>query len=109
LYALGKNGHLDLTLVERFIQCVGVYPVGSCVALNTREIGIVSRPNHEQPLSPTLVLIRDEESRPIGPPRVLNLAMQTGQPVMEIVSVLNPAELGIDVARYLDHEDGSEE
>jgi putative nucleotidyltransferase with HDIG domain len=37
LYRLSLEGHLDPTLVQRFIQIVGVYPVGSVVELNTGE------------------------------------------------------------------------
>ncbi|MGH7180347.1 MAG: HD-GYP domain-containing protein, partial [Nitrospiraceae bacterium] len=37
LYNLGAQGHVDGTLVQQFVQVVGVYPVGSCVLLNTGE------------------------------------------------------------------------
>jgi len=46
-------------LVEKFIQCIGVYPVGSTVELNTGEIGIVIAQNLERRLQPRVMVILD--------------------------------------------------
>ncbi len=61
LYQLGTRGHVDGELVQQFVQVVGVYPVGSCVSLNTGERAIVKQVNHHAPLQPLVVLITDEE------------------------------------------------
>ena len=52
LYQLGTRGHVDSALVQRFVHIVGVYPVGSCVALNTGEAAIVTQANRHFPLKP---------------------------------------------------------
>lgn len=44
--------HLDKDLVYKFINCIGVYPVGSIVELNDGRIGIVWTSNHDEPLKP---------------------------------------------------------
>ncbi|HHP0463232.1 TPA: HD-GYP domain-containing protein [Vibrio harveyi] len=44
--------HLDPDLVYKFINCIGVYPVGSIVQLNDGRVGIVWTSNDSQPLKP---------------------------------------------------------
>ena len=42
----------DQALVETFIQCLGVYPVGTLVKLTSGKLGIISRLNKNKPLQP---------------------------------------------------------
>lgn len=44
--------HLDKDLVYKFINCIGVYPVGSIVELSDGRVGIVWTSNHDEPLKP---------------------------------------------------------
>ncbi|MGH8221712.1 MAG: HD-GYP domain-containing protein [Woeseiaceae bacterium] len=44
-------------LVEQFVQCLGAFPVGSVVELNSGETGIVIAENAEQRLKPTVVVV----------------------------------------------------
>ncbi|WP_282064130.1 HD-GYP domain-containing protein [Vibrio rotiferianus] len=44
--------HLDPDLVYKFINCIGVYPVGSIVQLSDGRVGIVWTSNESQPLKP---------------------------------------------------------
>ncbi|MEW6542389.1 MAG: HD-GYP domain-containing protein [Nitrospirota bacterium] len=101
LYQLGQQGHLDPPLVERFIKCVGVYPVGSCVLLNTGEVGIVTQIYQDQPLTPKLLLIRDGNARRVMTPTVLDLLTQGQDSPRTIVKALDPHEFGIKVADYM--------
>ncbi|WP_087020107.1 HD-GYP domain-containing protein [Thaumasiovibrio subtropicus] len=43
---------IDGDLLNEFIRCVGVYPVGSLVALNDGRAGLVWESNEEKPLAP---------------------------------------------------------
>lgn len=62
LYQGGKEDFNQL-LVEFFIQCVGIYPVGTLVLLDSEEIGIVYAVNPEILLRPNvLVLYRDSKT-----------------------------------------------
>ena len=45
----------DNELVQQFIKCVGVYPVGSLVKLKSGRIGMVYQSNDENPLKPVVV------------------------------------------------------
>ncbi|MEO8338452.1 MAG: HD-GYP domain-containing protein [Nitrospirota bacterium] len=104
LYQLGIQGHVDGTLVQQFIQVVGVYPVGSCVSLNTRETAIVKQFNHHAPIRPQVVLITDDSGHRRATPVDLDLAAQLRQPGRTIASILDPAALGINPRTYLDKE-----
>ncbi|MBI5315312.1 MAG: DUF3391 domain-containing protein [Nitrospirae bacterium] len=104
LYQLGAQGHVDGTLVQQFVQVVGVYPVGSCVLLNTGERAIVKQFNHQAPLRPLVVLITDEAGCHRSIPLDLDLAAQRRKPTQTIESILDPATLGIDPHGYLDKE-----
>jgi HD-GYP domain-containing protein (c-di-GMP phosphodiesterase class II) len=104
LYKLGAQGHVDGTLVQHFVQVVGVYPVGSCVLLNTGERAIVKQFNHQSPLRPLVVLITDETGRHRSTSLDLDLAVQPRKPEQTIASILDPATVGIDSRTYLDKE-----
>jgi len=42
----------DQSLVEQFIQCLGVYPVGTLVKLTSGKLGLISKLNPNKPLQP---------------------------------------------------------
>lgn len=42
----------DEELIEKFIQCIGIYPVGTLVKLNSGKIGLISKLNQNKPLHP---------------------------------------------------------
>ena len=104
LYKLGSQGHVDGVLVQQFVQVVGVYPVGTCVSLNTGETAIVKQFNHQAPIRPLVVLIKDEGGRHRSSPIDLDLAAQLSRPHRTIASTLDPTALGIDPRTYLDKE-----
>jgi HD-GYP domain-containing protein (c-di-GMP phosphodiesterase class II) len=52
LRELGAQNHLDVSMVDQFIQCVGIFPVGSLVQLNSKKLAIVEQRNDGEPTSP---------------------------------------------------------
>ena len=104
LYRLGTQGHVDGVLVQQFVQVVGVYPVGSCVLLNTGEAAIVKQFNHHDPIRPQILLITDEAGHHRSISLPLDLVAQFRQPKRTIASILDPTDLGIDPRTYLDKE-----
>ena len=104
LYQLGDQGHVDGTLVQQFVQVVGVYPVGSCVSLSSGETAIVKQFNHEAPIRPLVVLVTDEAGHRLATPIDLDLAAQRRRPEQTIRSILDPTVLGINPRIYLDKE-----
>ena len=68
----GRGFHPQL--VEQFIRCIGYFPVGSVVELNSGEIGVVVAQNAEQRLQPKVMVVRDARGQPLRPQKFLNLA-----------------------------------
>lgn len=42
----------DTELVNQFIKCIGIYPIGTLVKLKSQKLGIVTRSNFQNPLQP---------------------------------------------------------
>ncbi|HYD55621.1 MAG TPA: HD domain-containing phosphohydrolase [Burkholderiales bacterium] len=60
-------------LVEQFIQCVGAFPVGSVVELNSGEVGIVIAQNLLRRLKPRVMVVLDPKGAPVRPHKILDL------------------------------------
>ena len=60
-------------LVEQFIQCIGIYPVGAAVELNTGEVAIVIAQNLVRRLQPRVMVILDRDWKPLYPQKILDL------------------------------------
>jgi HD-GYP domain-containing protein (c-di-GMP phosphodiesterase class II) len=67
----GTGYHPDL--VEQFIQCVGVFPVGSVVELNSGEVGLVITQNLVRRLKPRVMVVLDTKGNPMRPHKILDL------------------------------------
>lgn len=102
LYRLSLEGHLDPTLVQRFIQVVGIYPVGSVVELNTGETAIVKQIHHHVPLAPVVLLVKSAGNTLFSKPSEQDLAAQIETPHRKITAILDPQQSGIDPTDYLD-------
>lgn len=95
LYEMTRRGELDTACVERFIRCMGIYPVGSCVRLSSGEVGVVSKINPSQTLNPVVVVVRESPTGALIVPRCFDLSLQSGKTVARIAEVLQPAAVGI--------------
>lgn len=69
----GRGTLFEPALVEQFIQCIGVFPVGGVVELNTGEIGIVVAQNPLRRLLPRVMVVQDAKGDPIRPHKLLDL------------------------------------
>jgi HD-GYP domain-containing protein (c-di-GMP phosphodiesterase class II) len=52
LRELATQEHLDTNLVDHFIRCVGVFPVGSLVQLKSKKLALVKHRNEQDPINP---------------------------------------------------------
>jgi len=52
LRELAQQNHLDVNLVDQFIKCAGVFPVGSLVELKSKKVAIVEQRNVNDPTKP---------------------------------------------------------
>jgi HD-GYP domain-containing protein (c-di-GMP phosphodiesterase class II) len=92
------------TLVERFIQCVGIYPIGTFALLDTGEMGVVSSINHEKLLRPNIHLIYQNFKNRYPQPMVVDLMEKSGDSQefkRTIITPLDPTPWNIQVDDYL--------
>ena len=54
LRELAQQEHLDSELVDHFIKCVGVFPVGSLVQLESKKLALVKERNDGDPTNPNV-------------------------------------------------------
>lgn len=52
LRELAQSNHLDVDLVDRFIRCIGVFPIGSLVQLDSKKLAIIEARNDVNPTKP---------------------------------------------------------
>ena len=69
-----RDVHFDGPLVEDFIQCIGIYPVGTLVELYSGEIGVVIAQNAKLHLFPRAMAVVDSKGKPIKPPTIVDRA-----------------------------------
>jgi len=83
--------HFDGGLLEEFIRCLGIYPIGSIVELNSGEVGVVLTVNRKHHLLPSLLLVRDKRKVPYDVPKLINLELQQQAGVKISISKILPA------------------
>ena len=109
LTSMHKRAEADFgkRLVEEFIKCVGIYPIGSLVLLHSGALGVVASFNPDARLRPLILVVRDADGRDLMPRKLVNLAAMAGQrnePDWTISRVVNPDDYGIDIAAIAEEE-----
>jgi hypothetical protein len=82
---------------------VGIYPIGSLVLLNTRELGIVYKPSHDPRWldRPTVILVTRSEKGDVKKEVVdLTETDGAGRYKRSIVKTLDPFQYHIDITKY---------
>lgn len=67
-----KDFHAEL--VEEFIKCMGIYPIGSLVELSTGGVGVVITINRARRLKPKVVLLLTANKKPLSHKVITDLA-----------------------------------
>jgi HD-GYP domain-containing protein (c-di-GMP phosphodiesterase class II) len=91
-----QNRLFDPVLAKVFAQVLGIYPVGSCLELNNREVGLVLRQNPSNIDLPIVKIIVDRDGNKVDG-RTLDLAMETD---IRIVRPTYPQMYGVNPAAY---------
>lgn len=73
MYQLAPND-FGRELMQEFIKCVGIYPVGSLVELGSSALGIVVSNDPKNRLRPVVMLIRDADGDYYSPRRYVSLS-----------------------------------
>ena len=97
----------DATIIEQFIQCLGIYPIGSAVVLNSGDQGIIISISEKNRLSPSVMLIRNEKHQSYVPPRIVNIALlnqaadDDESTPLEITKVISPEMFDVDLKNFI--------
>jgi len=96
-----RGTELDERFVELFVSALGVYPVGSVVEFNNKEVAIVYEPNPGNSRKPVLGILTMVNGKPRAAPFVCNLARRSEAEGREVSKVLNPEKVGVEVMMEL--------
>jgi hypothetical protein len=89
--------HFDAELVQRFVRCIGIYPVGATVALASGRVRLVIDQG-EKVIEPILRIIYNRKHRRSERPADLDLAQTETD---RIVAAVDPRKYGLDPPRFV--------
>jgi HD-GYP domain-containing protein (c-di-GMP phosphodiesterase class II) len=97
-----RNESFHPGLLEKFVECFGVYPPGSLVRLSDQTCGLVAE---ARPSNPSRPLVKVSFSRKLVPqiPILIDLAEtpKAAQGGLDIEACLDPLTLGITLERFI--------
>ena len=88
--------NLDQDLVKQFIESIGVHPVGSLVRLKSGKLGIVSKINPKDPVSPHVMTFYSVTSQHFNEVKRIDLSLYED----EIVSGVRPEEFSLNLPKF---------
>lgn len=87
-------------LVQEFIKCIGIYPVGSLVELGTGAIGVIMTKDPQNRLRPVVMLVRDAGGKEYQPRRFISLAAQSSMDKSSdwsVKRIVDPKQYGLSM------------
>lgn len=98
-----RDRHFTASVVDEFIQFIGIYPVGTLVELNSGEVGVVFEQNRVRRLKPRIMVLLGPDKSHNPSPGIVNLLsdplVSEGVPY-KIVRVLPSGSFGIDAREF---------
>ena len=88
----------DRGLLKLFVNCVGIYGIGSLLLLDSNELAVVVENNPSMRENPRIRVIADAEGREVD--RETVDLMQDGGEVRKVVATLDPNSFDLDISRY---------
>ena len=90
-------------MVEEFIKCMGIFPIGSLVELSTGAIGVVITINRARRLKPKVALVLTSSGTPFSHRFIADLADERyqGEDELKIKRVLPSGTHGINPMDYI--------
>jgi len=98
-YLLANKELFDAELVQHFIKCLGVHPVGTIVKLTNERLALVLEGNKLNPIKPKVKLFYNAKHGHHVTPKDLDL--NDSDQSIKIVSSIKPLDYQINLARLL--------
>jgi HD-GYP domain-containing protein (c-di-GMP phosphodiesterase class II) len=94
--------HFNPALAQEFIRCVGIYPVGTLVRLESGRLGVVAEPHETSLLTPKVNVFFDARRAAPIPLQSVDLSRPVGSGGADrIVGLEAPEKWKVDPMRYL--------
>lgn len=100
-------GEFGKKLMEEFIRCIGIYPIGSVVELSNGDIGVVMSTDPSNKLRPLVMLVRDADGCEYLPRRYVSLAALSDldrSRDWSVRRIVNPMSLGLSMQQIAQEE-----
>lgn len=94
-----SGDHLDPELVKQFIRCIGLYPVGSLVLLESGRLGVVVETNDQDQRLPVVRVMYHTRFRLPITVETIDLSRAGNQD--RIIRAVDPEDYKLDVRRFL--------
>lgn len=103
-YLINFNpGLYQASMVEQFVQAIGIFPVGSMVELSSGEVAVIISHSKVRRLKPRVLIISDSNKRPYPQPTTLDLLYQrqiANQNELYIQRGLPTGAFGLDAREF---------
>lgn len=94
----GCPDSFDPVLLTKFIQCIGIHPVGTLVRLSSQKVGLVTESNPASPLKPIVKTFYSAKHSRYTEVQDIDLANKKTLDTLE--STVKPKEYNIDLERF---------
>ncbi|KTF12470.1 HD-GYP domain-containing protein [Pseudoalteromonas sp. H105] len=98
-YLLTNKDLFDSELVQRFIKCLGVHPVGTVVKLTNERLGLVTQGNHKNPIKPSVKIFYNAKHNHHITPKDVDLSSEGHD--LKIIASIKPLDYQLNLARLL--------
>jgi putative nucleotidyltransferase with HDIG domain len=97
------NPAFNSALLKRFVNLMGLFPVGNLVRLNTDELAIVTAEHPSDPFRPQVKILSDTQGTLLETPVLSNTWERDsrGEQPRSVVEAVDPEDAGIDPLQYL--------
>lgn len=98
-----RDEKFSAAVIDAFVQCIGLYPAGTLVELNSGEVGVVIAQNRVRRLQPRVLVLLDPDRTPNRHPPTLDLLLGPTTPAGEtyrILRALPAGTYGIDPTEF---------
>ena len=91
------------TLLRRFVNLMGLFPIGTLVRLNTEEVGVVTQTHPDDPFRPQVKLIMNSKGETLETPLLTNTWDRDarGEFPRAVVEAVDGQQVGIDPLSYI--------
>jgi len=102
---MGEQGNpaFNQVLLKRFVNLMGLFPIGTLVRLNTDEIAVVTAEHPTDPFRPQVKIITDKSGAIVEEPLLANTwdRDERGEQPYAVVEAVDPESTDIDPLNYL--------